>query len=64
MDWRQNKADKETIDSRCELDLQDLLLDVAVVVAATEPDRTRDGSAPRSHQCGVSSKSPPGWLTL
>jgi hypothetical protein len=39
-------ADKETFDSRSELDLQGLLLDVAAVVAATEPDRIRDGSAP------------------
>jgi hypothetical protein len=53
-------ADKEKFDSRSELDLQGLLLDVAAVVAATEPDRIRDGSAPRSHQCGVSRKSPPG----
>jgi hypothetical protein len=32
------KADEEGFDSWCELDLQDLLIDVAAVIVATEPD--------------------------
>jgi hypothetical protein len=32
------KVDEEVFDPWCELDLQDLLIDVAAVVAATEPD--------------------------
>jgi hypothetical protein len=38
------KVDKKIFDSLSELDLQDLLIDVAAVVAATEPDRARNGN--------------------
>jgi len=48
------EVDKEIFDSWSELALQDLLIDVAAVVAATEPDRTRNGNDPERTQCGVS----------
>jgi hypothetical protein len=57
------KVDKEIFDSWSELALQDLLIDVAAVVAATEPNRARNGNDPEWTQCGVSRKSAPGWLT-
>jgi hypothetical protein len=38
------KVDKKIFDSWSELDRQDLLIDVAAVVAATEPDRARNGN--------------------
>jgi hypothetical protein len=40
----QMKVDEEIFQSWSELALQDLLIDVATVVAATEPDRTRNGN--------------------
>ena len=48
------KVDEEIFDSWSELALQDLLIDVAAVVAATEPDRTRNGNDSEWTQCGVS----------
>jgi hypothetical protein len=40
------KVDKGLLDSRTAWALQDLLIDVAAVVDATEPDRAGDGSDP------------------
>jgi hypothetical protein len=56
------KVDKEIFDSWSELALQDLLIDVAAVVAATEPNRARNGNDSEWTQSGVSRKSAPGWL--
>jgi hypothetical protein len=53
------KVDQEIFQSWCELALQDLLIDVAAVVAATGPDRARNGNDPERTQCGVSRKSTP-----
>jgi hypothetical protein len=40
------KVAKEILDSQSELALQDLLIDAAAGLAATEPDRAGDGSDP------------------
>ena len=53
------KVDQEIFQSWSELALQDLLIDVAAVVAATEPDRTRNGNDPERTQCGVFRKVAP-----
>ncbi len=53
------KVDQEIFQSWSELAVQDLLIDVAAVVAATEPDRTRNGNDPERTQCGVSRKVAP-----
>ena len=47
------KVDQEIFQSWCELALQDLLIDVAAVVAATGPDRARNGNDPERTKCGV-----------
>ena len=47
------KVDQEIFQSWSELALQDLLVDVAAVVAATKPDRARNGNDPERTQCGV-----------
>jgi len=56
-------VDKEIVDSWTELAFQDLLIDVAAVVAATEPGRARNGDARDREESGVSRKSPPAWQT-
>jgi hypothetical protein len=57
------RVDEEISDSWSELVLQDLLIDVAAVVAATEPDRATSGNDAERTQCGDSRKSAPRWLT-
>ena len=53
------KVDQEIFQSWSELVLQDLLIDVAAVVAATGPDRARNGNDPEQTQCGVFRKVAP-----
>jgi hypothetical protein len=53
------KVDQEIFQSWSELTLQDLLIDVAAVVAATGPDRARNGNDPERTQCGVFRKVAP-----
>jgi hypothetical protein len=53
------RADKGISDSRTEWALQDLLIDVAAVVAATEPDRARNASELTRRDSGASRKSSP-----
>ncbi len=57
------KVDKGLLDSRTEWDLQDLLIDVAAVVAATEPDRARNANERTCTESGVSRKFSPAWQT-
>jgi hypothetical protein len=57
------KVDKEKLDSRVEWAPQDLLIDVAAVVAASEPGRVRNGKDLGRTECGVSRKSAPTWQT-
>jgi hypothetical protein len=56
-------VDKEIVDSWTELALQDLLIDVAAVVAATEPGRARSGNDPERTECGVFRESAPARQT-
>ena len=51
------KVAKEILDSRTEWTLQELLIDVAAVVIATEPGRARNANDPEWTECGVSRKS-------
>jgi hypothetical protein len=53
------KVDQEIFQSWSELTLQDLLIDVAAVVAAIGPDRARNGNDPERTQCGVFRKVAP-----
>jgi hypothetical protein len=57
------KVDKENADSWTESALQDLLIDVAAVVAATEPGGAKNGNDLERTECGVCRKSPPAWQT-
>jgi hypothetical protein len=57
------RVDKEKSDSLTEWALQDLLIDVAAVVAATEPDRTRNASDLTRSESGASWKFSPAWQT-
>jgi hypothetical protein len=57
------KVAQEIVDSWTESAFQDLLIDVAAVVAATEPGRARNGNDSERTECGVSRKSPPAWQT-
>jgi hypothetical protein len=50
---------KQILDSRTEWALQDLLIDVAAVVVATEPSRARTVNDPKRTEYAVSRKSPP-----
>jgi hypothetical protein len=47
------KVDKETFDSGSQIALQELLIDVAAVVAATELDRARNGNNSEWTHCGI-----------
>jgi hypothetical protein len=60
------KVHKGLLDSRTEWDLQDLLIDVAAVVAATDPDQARNLNDLKRTEYAVSRKSPPArqlWPT-
>jgi hypothetical protein len=57
------KVDKEIFESWSELALQDLLINVAAIVAATELDRARNGNDAEWTQSDVSRKFTPEWLT-
>jgi hypothetical protein len=57
------KIAEEILDWRTEGALQDLLIDVAAVVAATEPGRARNANDPKRTDCAVSRKSPPARQT-
>jgi hypothetical protein len=60
------RVDKGILDSRTEWALQDLLIDVAAVVAATEPDRARNAIDPARTESGASGKTSPAcqvWST-
>lgn len=57
------KVDKEQLDSWTESALQDLLIDIAAVVAATEPGRARNGNDLEGTERNGSRKSPPAWQT-
>jgi len=57
------KVDAEILDPWSELAFQDVLIDVAAAVAATEPDRASNGNDPERVQCCVSRKFPPEWQT-
>jgi hypothetical protein len=57
------KVDKEQLDSWTESALQDLLIDLAAVVAATQPGRARNGNDLEGTECNGSRKSPPAWQT-
>ena len=52
------KVVNEIVDPWTELAFQDLLLDVAAVVAATKPGRSRNANDPEWTEGGVSRKSP------
>jgi hypothetical protein len=57
------KVDKGLLDSRTEWALQDLLIDVAAVVAATDPDRARNASDLTRTETGAATNSAPTWHT-
>jgi hypothetical protein len=56
-------VDKGRSDSLTEWALQDLLIDVAAVVAATEPDRTRNASDLTRSESGTSRNFALAWHT-
>jgi hypothetical protein len=56
-------VDQEIFDSLSEFAFQDVLIDVAAALAATEPDRASNGNDPERIQCCVSRKFPPEWQT-
>ena len=57
------KIDEEKLDSRLEWNLQELLIDVAAVLAATEPGRAGNANGPKRSEYAVSRKFPPAWQT-
>jgi len=57
------KVDNGLLDSRTEWDLQDLLIDVAAVVAATDPGRARNASDLTGREPVAATNSAPTWLT-
>jgi len=57
------KVDKGLLDSRTEWDLQDLLIDVAAVVAATDPGRAGNASDHMFTETVAATNSAPTWRT-
>ena len=55
------QVDKGLLDSRTEWALQDLLIDVAAVVAATDSDSARNASDLTRTDSGVATNSAPAW---
>jgi hypothetical protein len=53
------KVAEEILDWRTEWAFQDLLIDVAAVVAATEPSRAKNANDPTPTESGVSWKTSP-----
>jgi hypothetical protein len=56
-------VDQKIFDSLSEFAFQDVLIDVAAAVAATEPDRASGGNDSERIQCCACRKFPPEWQT-